>query len=153
MAILLSQNIAQCDDRAARRPRGATTARRSVGLGLVEILSWMRHCTTGTSTLYTGIIRRANKYGNIFERPTDGNVCRNPPPDDYATIATEYAREKMFLQNPVTSDDHQATSFFNKIAIQGAPQMALDKEAISLSIESTHTILNVTCHFFMCNLP
>ena len=31
-------------DRAARRPHGATTARRSVGLGLVEILSWMRHC-------------------------------------------------------------------------------------------------------------
>ena len=28
MAILLSKNIAQCDDRAARRPRGATTARR-----------------------------------------------------------------------------------------------------------------------------
>ena len=24
--------------------RDATTARRSVGLGLVEILSWMRHC-------------------------------------------------------------------------------------------------------------
>ena len=41
MAILLSKNIAQCDDRA--RPRGVTTARRSVGLGLVEILSWMRH--------------------------------------------------------------------------------------------------------------
>ena len=42
MAILLSTNIAQCDHRA--RPRGMTTARRSVGLGLVEILSWMRHC-------------------------------------------------------------------------------------------------------------
>ena len=28
-------------DRAARRPRG--DPRRSVGLGLVEILSWMRH--------------------------------------------------------------------------------------------------------------
>ena len=41
MAILLSKNIAQCDDRA--RPRDVTTARRSVGLGLVEILSWMRH--------------------------------------------------------------------------------------------------------------
>ena len=27
MAILLSKNIAQCDDRAERRPRGATTAR------------------------------------------------------------------------------------------------------------------------------
>ena len=43
MAILLSKNITQCDDRA-RRPRGVATARRSVGLGLVEILSWMRHC-------------------------------------------------------------------------------------------------------------
>ena len=42
MAILLSTNIAQCDDCA--RPRGVTTARLSVGLGLVEILSWMRHC-------------------------------------------------------------------------------------------------------------
>ncbi len=28
MAILLRKNIAQCDDHAARRPRGATTARR-----------------------------------------------------------------------------------------------------------------------------
>ena len=40
MAILLSKNIAQCADRA-------TTARRddrAAGLGLVEILSWMRHC-------------------------------------------------------------------------------------------------------------
>ena len=52
MAILLSKNIAQCDDRA--RPRGVTTARRSVELGLVEILSWMRHwlsplCNGGVS--------------------------------------------------------------------------------------------------------
>ena len=53
MAILLSKNIAQCDDRARRpcattvrddRACGAATARRSVGLRLVEILSWMRHC-------------------------------------------------------------------------------------------------------------
>ena len=36
MAIVLSNNIAQGGDRA-------TTARRSVGLGLVEKLSWMRH--------------------------------------------------------------------------------------------------------------
>ena len=28
MAILLSKNIAQCDDRAARRPSGVTTERR-----------------------------------------------------------------------------------------------------------------------------
>ena len=48
MAILLSKNNTQCDDRA--RPRGATTARRSVGLGLVEILSWMRHCFWVTPT-------------------------------------------------------------------------------------------------------
>ena len=32
---------------------------------------------------------------------------------------------------------------FNKIAIQGTPQMAVDKEAISLYRESTHTILSV----------
>ena len=55
MAILLSKNIAQCDDRA--RPRGATTARRSVGLGLVEILSWMRHCID----MLEKIQRRATK--------------------------------------------------------------------------------------------
>ena len=41
---IISNNIAECGDRAARRPRGASTARWSVGLGLVEILSWMRHC-------------------------------------------------------------------------------------------------------------
>ena len=46
MAILLSKNIAQCDDRA-RRPRGVTTELRSVGFGLVEILSWMRHWRYG----------------------------------------------------------------------------------------------------------
>ena len=41
---------------------------------------------------------------------------------------------------------------FNKIAIQGAPQMAVDKEAISLSrVYSTHTILSVTCPYSMCN--
>ena len=48
---------------------------------------------------------------------------------------------------------------FNKIAIQGTPQMAVDKEAISLSRVFTpptidnggHTIL--TCPYSMCNLP
>ena len=42
MAIILSNNIAKCDDRVARRPRGGQ-------LGLVEILSWMRamrHCVS-----------------------------------------------------------------------------------------------------------
>ena len=34
---------------------------------------------------------------------------------------------------------------FNKIAIQGAPQMAVDKEAISLS--------RVHSHYSKCNLP
>ena len=46
---------------------------------------------------------------------------------------------------PNTHTVHNLTRF-NKIAIQGAPQMAVDKEA-------THTILNVTCHYSMCNLP
>ena len=36
MAILLSKNIAQCDDRA--QPHGATTAQRSVRLGLGRTL-------------------------------------------------------------------------------------------------------------------
>ena len=34
---------------------------------------------------------------------------------------------------------------FNKIAIQGAPQMAVDKEAISLS--------RVYSYYYKCNLP
>ena len=57
MAILLSTNIAQCDDCA--RPRGVTTARLSVGLGLVEILSSMRHCLylMGVWTVSTFSIR------------------------------------------------------------------------------------------------
>ena len=42
---------------------------------------------------------------------------------------------------------------FNKIAIQVAPQMAVDKEAISLSRLYTNTILRVTCPYSMCNLP
>ena len=33
--------------------------------------------------------------------------------------------------------------FFNKIAIQGTPQMAVDKEAISLSRVYLNTILSV----------
>ena len=36
-------------------------------------------------------------------------------------------------------------SEFNKIAIQGTPQMAVDKEAISLS--------RVYSYYSMCNLP
>ena len=39
---------------------------------------------------------------------------------------------------------------FNKSAIQGAHQMAVDKEAYR---ESTHTILGVTSPYSMCNLP
>ena len=37
----------------------------------------------------------------------------------------------------------------NKIAIQGTPQMAVDKEAISIS---THTFLSVSCPYFMCSV-
>ena len=42
---------------------------------------------------------------------------------------------------------------FNKIAVHGAPQMAVDQEAILAYRESTHTILSVTCPYSMCNLP
>ena len=43
---------------------------------------------------------------------------------------------------------------FNKIAIQGAHQMAVDKEATILAFrESTHIILSVTFPYSMCNLP
>ncbi len=48
-------------DRAARRPRGVTTARRSVGLGLVEILSWMRHCGPGVK--HFGPLNMNNRPG------------------------------------------------------------------------------------------
>ena len=41
---------------------------------------------------------------------------------------------------------------FNKIAIQGTPQMAVDKEARAHR-ESTHiVIIIVTCPYTMCNL-
>ena len=41
---------------------------------------------------------------------------------------------------------------FNKIAIQGTPQMAVDKEARAYR-ESTHiVILSVPCHYTKCNL-
>ena len=43
MTKLLRNDIAQFDDRAARRSRFATPA--TAQGGLVEILSWMRHCT------------------------------------------------------------------------------------------------------------
>ena len=43
---------------------------------------------------------------------------------------------------------------FNKVAIKGAPQMAVDKEATVVAYrESTHTILSVTFPYYMCNLP
>ena len=47
---------------------------------------------------------------------------------------------------------------FNKIAIQGTPQMAVDKEAIICYRESTRTILSVTFlsvtfPYFMCTPP
>ena len=41
---------------------------------------------------------------------------------------------------------------FNKIAIQGTHQMAVDKEARAYR-ESTHTILRVTCPYSKCNEP
>ena len=42
---------------------------------------------------------------------------------------------------------------FNKIAIQGTPQMAVDKEARAYR-ESTHiVILTVPCPYTKCNLP
>ncbi len=47
LKVIISPNAtaARRDERAARRARGATSAQRSVGLGLVEIVSWMRHWT------------------------------------------------------------------------------------------------------------
>ena len=43
-------------------------------------------------------------------------------------------------------------SRFNKIAIQGTPQMAPDKELLAYR-ESTHTILSVSCLYFKCIPP
>ena len=49
--ISLNNNIAQFDDRAMRRPRGATRPRDTTARGgLVKILSWMRHCLAGKAT-------------------------------------------------------------------------------------------------------
>ena len=47
---------------------------------------------------------------------------------------------------------HKILARFNKIATQGAPQMAVDKEANSLS-RSTLTILSLTCAYSMCSPP
>ena len=41
---------------------------------------------------------------------------------------------------------------FNKIAIQGTPQMAVDKEAISLSRVYSYDF-KCTCRYSMCNPP
>ena len=41
---------------------------------------------------------------------------------------------------------------FNKIAIQGTPQMAVDKEAISLSRVYSYDF-RCTCRYSMCNPP
>ena len=41
---------------------------------------------------------------------------------------------------------------FNKIAIQRTPQMAVDKEAISLSRVYSYDS-KCTCRYSMCNLP
>ena len=50
------------------------------------------------------------------------------------------------------TDRHQVTRF-NKIAIQGTPQMTVDKEAIGFR-ESTHiVILCVPCSYTKCNPP
>ena len=46
-----------------------------------------------------------------------------------------------------------ALTRFNKIAIQGTPQMTVDKEAILFYIESTHTMLSGTFPYFMCTPP
>ena len=55
------------------------------------------------------------------------------------------------MQNQTCQNSYQHLTRFNKIAINGTPQMAVDKEAIIAYRESTHTILSVTCPYTMCN--
>ena len=47
--------------------------------------------------------------------------------------------------DPAALSDNNNLTRFNKIAIQGAPQMAVDKEAISL--------YRVYSYYSKCNLP
>ena len=49
--------------------------------------------------------------------------------------------------------DKRLESRFNKIGTQGAPQMAVDKEAKTAYRESTLTILSLTCAYTMCSPP
>ena len=49
--------------------------------------------------------------------------------------------------------DKHALTRFNKIAFQGTPQMAIDKDARAYR-ESIHiVILSVSCPYTKCNLP
>ena len=63
----------------------------------------------------------------------------------------------MFYRSPfvnyVVLKPRHFFKIFNKIAIQVTPEMAVDKEDISLSRVGTyiHTILSVTCPYPMCN--
>ena len=55
---------------------------------------------------------------------------------------------------PQTRDQFGDLTRLNKIAIQGAPQMTVDKEAISLSrVYSYYSNLSVTVPYSMCDLP
>ena len=58
------------------------------------------------------------------------------------SLLTPELQHVMPIVNPLDSIHHPR---FNKIAIQGTPQMAVDKEAICLS--------RVYSYYFKCNLP
>ena len=73
MAILLSNNIAQCDDSAVRRPRGATTARRDDLAAVGWAWTGRNVMLDGalTMTLLTGSARWHNAVNDKFVFPPD----------------------------------------------------------------------------------
>ena len=78
----------------------------------------------------------------------------------YMVIPFRYYPILFTLSNPntfglfqhVCSQCHVFLTRFNKIAIQGTPQMAVDKEAISLSRVYSYDF-KCTCRYSMCNPP
>ena len=67
-------------------------------------------------------------------------------------LSNEDVNHSISLTLAQSDSDSLHLTRFNKIAIQGTPQMAVDKEAISLSRVYSHDS-KYTCPYSMCNPP
>ena len=100
--------------------------------------AWQQRCNNGVSVL-------AKSRGSTSADPVGGTILRS---GNAFTLRRDHICETIigyYLHCIILTR-------FNKIAIQGTPQMAVDKEAISLSRVCSYDS-KCTCPYSMCNPP